>query len=94
VLHDVIFGNRRNFRELLQGSEEGIDQHPQQPAQRLVAAGLLTREEATRGQRAARWWGTRRSACRRIRLITSPLGGRVGLIMRHPRTLAGQAAGV
>src|SRR6266567_1553268 len=31
---------------------ENCVQHPRQPA-RLVAAGLLTREEATRGQRAA-----------------------------------------
>jgi DNA-binding HxlR family transcriptional regulator len=54
VLRDVIFGNRRHFRELLQGSEEGIASNIlSSRLQRLVAAGLLTREEATRGQRAA-----------------------------------------
>jgi DNA-binding HxlR family transcriptional regulator len=53
VLRDVIFG-RRNIRELPQGSEDGIA--PTSSAaglKRLVAAGLLTREEVTRGQRAA-----------------------------------------
>ena len=54
VLRDVIFGNRRCFRELLQGSEEGIASNIlSSRLKRLVAAGLLTREEATRGQRAA-----------------------------------------
>ena len=54
VLRDVIFGNRRHFRELLQGSEEGIASNIlSSRLKRLVAAGLLTREEATRGQRAA-----------------------------------------
>jgi DNA-binding HxlR family transcriptional regulator len=54
VLRDVIFGNRRYFRELLQGSEEGIASNIlSSRLKRLVAAGLLTREEATRGQRAA-----------------------------------------
>ena len=54
VLRDVIFGNRRHFRELLHGSEEGIASNIlSSRLKRLVAAGLLTREEATRGQRAA-----------------------------------------
>ncbi len=44
VLRDVIFGNRRYFRELLQGSEEGIASNIlSSRLKRLVAAGLLTR---------------------------------------------------
>jgi hypothetical protein len=54
VLRDVILGNRRQFRELLQGSEEGIASNIlSSRLKRLLAAGLLTRDEATRGQRAA-----------------------------------------
>jgi DNA-binding HxlR family transcriptional regulator len=54
VLRDVIFGNRRHFRELLHGSEERIASDIlSSRLKRLVAAGLLTQEEATRGQRAA-----------------------------------------
>jgi DNA-binding HxlR family transcriptional regulator len=54
VLRDVIFGNRRHFRELIDGSEERIASNIlSSRLKRLVAAGLLTREEATRGQRAA-----------------------------------------
>ncbi|MDQ4053363.1 MAG: helix-turn-helix transcriptional regulator [Actinomycetota bacterium] len=54
VLRDVIFGNRRHFRELIQGSAERIASNiPSSRLERLVAAGLLTREEAARGQRAA-----------------------------------------
>jgi DNA-binding HxlR family transcriptional regulator len=46
VPRDVIFGNRRYFRELLQGSEEGIASNIlSSRLKRLVAAGLLTREE-------------------------------------------------
>lgn len=53
VLRDVVFGNRRHFRELLQGSDEGIASNIlSSRLKRLVAAGLLTRDEATRGQRA------------------------------------------
>ena len=45
---------RRHFGELLLGSEEGIASNIlSSRLERLVAAGLLTREEATRGQRAA-----------------------------------------
>jgi hypothetical protein len=36
---DVIFDNRRHFRELLQGSEEGSRQHPQQQAQAARRGG-------------------------------------------------------
>jgi hypothetical protein len=35
VLRDVIFGNRRHFRELLQGSEEGM-------ASNILTAGSTT----------------------------------------------------
>jgi DNA-binding HxlR family transcriptional regulator len=54
VLRDVIFGNRRHFRKLLHSSEERIASNIlSSRLKRLVAAGLLTREEATHGQRAA-----------------------------------------
>jgi DNA-binding HxlR family transcriptional regulator len=54
VLRDIMFGNRRYFRELLNGSEEGIASNIlASRLQQLVAAGLLTRDEARRGQRAA-----------------------------------------
>ena len=46
VLRDVMFGNRRYFRELLAGSEEGIASNIlADRLKRLVSAGLLTREE-------------------------------------------------
>lgn len=52
VLRDVIFGDRRYFRELLTGSIEGIASNIlADRLKRLVAAGILTREDATRGQR-------------------------------------------
>ncbi|MFC8732317.1 acetyltransferase [Luteimicrobium sp. NPDC057192] len=54
VLRDIVFGNRRYFRELLAGSEEGIASNIlASRLKRLVEAGLLTRDEAHRGQRAA-----------------------------------------
>jgi DNA-binding HxlR family transcriptional regulator len=53
VLRDVMFGNRRHFRELLLGSEEGIASNIlSSRLKQLTAAGLLTREDAQRGQRA------------------------------------------
>ncbi len=53
VLRDVIFGDRRYFRELLNGSIEGIASNIlADRLKRLVAAGILTRAGATRGQRA------------------------------------------
>ena len=53
VLRDVMFGNRRHFRELLAGCEEGIASNIlASRLKRLVAAGLLTRDDARRGQRA------------------------------------------
>jgi DNA-binding HxlR family transcriptional regulator len=54
VLRDLMFGNRRHFRELLAGSEEGIASNIlSNRLHRLTEAGLLTREVARRGQRAA-----------------------------------------
>ncbi len=54
VLRDIMFGNRRHFRELTAGSEEGIATNIlASRLKQLVAAGLLTRETAKRGQRAA-----------------------------------------
>lgn len=53
VLRDLIFGDRRYFRELLSGSEEGIASNVLSTRLKsLVAAGLLVRDEAVRGQRA------------------------------------------
>ncbi|MBB5911686.1 DNA-binding HxlR family transcriptional regulator [Nocardia transvalensis] len=53
VLRDVIFGDRRYFRELLAGSEEGIASNIlSDRLKRLVAAGLLSREDARPGQKA------------------------------------------
>lgn len=53
VLRDVMFGNRRYFRELLAGSEEGIASNIlSDRLKRLVAAGLLSREDTRPGQKA------------------------------------------
>ncbi|WP_250031137.1 winged helix-turn-helix transcriptional regulator [Paractinoplanes maris] len=53
VLRDVIFGDRRYFRELLTGSIEGIASNIlADRLKRLVDAGILTRDPAARGQRA------------------------------------------
>lgn len=47
-------GNRRHFRELLAGGEEGIAPNIlSSRLRRLTEAGLFTREDARRGQRAA-----------------------------------------
>lgn len=54
VLRDIVFGRRRHFRELQSGSLEGIASNVlSDRLKRLVAAGLLTRQRAARGQRAA-----------------------------------------
>jgi len=54
VLRDIMFGDRRHFRQLIAGSEEGIATNTlASRLKQLVAAGLLTRNEALRGQRAA-----------------------------------------
>ncbi|WP_029088601.1 winged helix-turn-helix transcriptional regulator [Brevibacterium album] len=53
VLRDVMFGDRRHFRELLAGSEEGIASNIlSSRLKRLTDQGLLRRAEARRGQRA------------------------------------------
>jgi DNA-binding HxlR family transcriptional regulator len=49
-----MFGGKRHFRELLAGSEEGIASNIlADRLKRLVKAGLLTREDAGPGRRAA-----------------------------------------
>jgi len=53
VLRDMMFGDRRYFRELLNGSDEGIASNVlSSRLKSLVAAGLLTRDDVARGQRA------------------------------------------
>jgi len=53
VLRDIVFGDRRYFRELQAGSEEGIASNIlADRLKRLVEFGLLTREDARAGQRA------------------------------------------
>jgi DNA-binding HxlR family transcriptional regulator len=53
VLRDIMFGDRRHFRQLLLGSEEGIASNIlSSRLKQLTAAGLLTRENTHRGQRA------------------------------------------
>lgn len=52
VLRDIIFGDRRYFRELLTGSLEGIASTILATRlKQLVAAGILVRDDAPRGQR-------------------------------------------
>ena len=46
VLRDIMFGNRRHFRELIAGSEEGIATNIlASRLKQLVVAGLLTQFE-------------------------------------------------
>jgi len=53
VLRDIMFGNRRHFRELVAGSEEGIATNIlSSRLKQLVAGGLLVRDDARPGQRA------------------------------------------
>jgi DNA-binding HxlR family transcriptional regulator len=53
VLRDIVFGDRRYFRELQAGSEEGIASNIlADRLKRLVQLGLLTREDTRAGQRA------------------------------------------
>ncbi len=53
ILRDVIFEDRRNFRALLLGSPEGIASNIlADRLVRLVDAGVLTRGQGRRGQRA------------------------------------------
>lgn len=54
ILRDMVFGRRRRFRELLNGSIEGIASNILSARlKRLVAVGLLSQEQSARGQRAA-----------------------------------------
>jgi len=53
VIRDIVFGDRRYFRELQAGSIEGIASNIlADRLKRLVASGLLTREDTRPGQRA------------------------------------------
>ena len=53
VLRDIIFGNRRHFRELLTHNNEGIASNMlASRLKKLIDEGLLTKAEAARGQRA------------------------------------------
>jgi DNA-binding HxlR family transcriptional regulator len=53
VLRDIVFGDRRYFRELQAGSIEGIASNIlADRLKRLVKSGLLTREDTRPGQRA------------------------------------------
>lgn len=53
VLRDLVFGDRRYFRELLTGSIEGIASNIlADRLKKLVAAGILTKEDAGRGRRS------------------------------------------
>lgn len=54
VLRDIVFGGRRHFRELLTRNDEGIASNILANRLRnLVEEGLLSRDDARRGQRAA-----------------------------------------
>ena len=53
VLRDIVFGDHRYFRELHAGSTEGIASNIlADRLKKLVALGLLTREDTRPGQRA------------------------------------------
>lgn len=53
VLRDMVFGDRRYFRELLAGSIEGIASNIlADRLKKLVTAGILTKEDAGRGRRS------------------------------------------
>ena len=53
VLRDIVFGDRRYFRELQADSDEGIASNIlADRLKRLVELGLLTREDTRAGQRA------------------------------------------
>lgn len=54
VLRDIVFGGRRHFRELQNGSLEGIASNIlSDRLKRLVNSGLLSHEAAGRGRRSA-----------------------------------------
>jgi DNA-binding HxlR family transcriptional regulator len=99
VLRDIVFGDRRYFRELQAGSEEGIASNIlADRLKRLVELGLLTREDTRAGQRA-RYSLTRDPTRTRVRaarqLGTSPPAhepraarSRRAARTRRPRALA------
>ena len=54
MLRDIVFGGRRHFRELLANNDEGIASNIlANRLRKLVDEELLTRADASRGQRAA-----------------------------------------
>ncbi|WP_235351929.1 winged helix-turn-helix transcriptional regulator [Brevibacterium sp. UCMA 11752] len=54
VLRDIVFGNRRHFRELLTLNDESIASNMlASRLKKLVDEGLLTRADTVRGQKAA-----------------------------------------
>ena len=54
VIRDVMFGNRRRYRELLNGSEEGIASNVlADRLKRLVTAGLLSKVDDPRHKQSA-----------------------------------------
>lgn len=54
VLRDIVFGDRRHFRELLRLNDEGIASNMlSNRLKKLVDEGLLTRADTVRGQKAA-----------------------------------------
>jgi len=54
VIRDIMFGNRRHFRELLRESDEGIASNIlADRLKRLVAAGLLSRADDPRHKQGA-----------------------------------------
>jgi DNA-binding HxlR family transcriptional regulator len=53
ILRDIIFGGVRRFRELLRSEERIASNILADRLKRLVSAGLLTREDAGPGRRAA-----------------------------------------
>lgn len=62
VIRDIMFGNRRYFRELLAGSEEGIASNIlSDRLKRLVANGLLTRAGDPAHRQKARYSLTERA---------------------------------
>ena len=66
VLRDIMFGDRRHFRELIAGSEEGIATNIlASRLKQLVAAGLLTRDDARRGSAPRTRSPRRASKCSR-----------------------------
>ena len=78
VLRDIVFGDRRYFRELQAGSIEGIASNIlADRLKRLVESGLLTREDTRAGQRAPLAAARR---CRLLRPAHHPLTSGAGIV--------------